>query len=440
MAGVQFRFHDPAAMEKDALFRTAIFPICLMVFGVLAAPLIWYTCVAWDGSFAAMLAHMDPATLLRIWPRPTPIAFRMVFSFAVLQALLFLVLPGMRCIGPVTPAGRRVIYKDNGLLAWAVTYLILFPAAWKLGWISGRAVYDGFGSILTLCSLCGLIFCGILYCKGAWFPSGPDSGRTGHFFFDYYRGVELHPRILGFDLKQFVNGRLGIMSWQAIIFAFMARQYEVDHHVSSSMIVVVALQTAYIVKFFYWERGYLSTLDVMHDRFGFYICWGVTTWIPGVYTSQALYLVNHPIELGNGYAALIVAFGLAAIYLNYQADSQRQRVRETQGKALVWGKKAEVIVAKYWTAAGETHENLLLISGWWGVARHGHYLAETAAAAAWTLPCGFRHFLPWFYLSFLTVLLAQRTLRDDRRCRQKYGLHWQQYCERVRWRIVPGIF
>lgn len=203
-------------------------------------------------------------------------------------------------------------------------------ASYSSSWVSSTA-----SIFVTWSSLSGLVFCGILYCKGIWFPSGPDAGRTGHFFFDYCRGVELHPRIFGFDLKQFVNCRLGMMSWQAIIFAFMARQYEVDHHVNSSMIVVVALQTAYIVNFFYWERGYLSTLDIMHDHFGFYICWGVTTWIPAVYTSQALYLVNHPIELGSGYAGLIVAFGLAAIYVNYQADFQRQRVRETHGKALV---------------------------------------------------------------------------------------------------------
>lgn len=31
---------------------------------------------------------------------------------------------------------------------------------------------------------------------------------------------------------------------------------------------------------------------------GFYIVWGCLVWVPSVYTSPALYLVNHPVELG----------------------------------------------------------------------------------------------------------------------------------------------
>ena len=48
------------------------------------------------------------------------------------------------------------------------------------------------------------------------------------------------------------------------------------------------IQVAYILKFFYWESGYFGSLDIMHDRFGYYICWGVLCWIPGVYTLVTL--------------------------------------------------------------------------------------------------------------------------------------------------------
>jgi 7-dehydrocholesterol reductase len=48
--------------------------------------------------------------------------------------------------------------------------------------------------------------------------------------------------------------------------------------------------------------------------------------------------------------------------------------------------------------------------------------------------------LPWFYLFFLTILLFDRAGRDERRCSAKYGAYWREYCDRVRWRIVPGLY
>ncbi|KAH9667885.1 7-dehydrocholesterol reductase [Citrus sinensis] len=67
--------------------------------------------------------------------------------------------------------------------------------------------------------------------------------------------------------------------------------------------------------------GYWSTMDIAHDRAGFYICWGCLVWVPSVYTSPGMYLVNHPVHLG------------------------------TQ------------IVASYTTSSGETKQSLLLTSG-----------------------------------------------------------------------------
>jgi hypothetical protein len=48
--------------------------------------------------------------------------------------------------------------ENQNLVSSAMLYLM----AWRLGWISGRAVYDCFSSILTLCSVSGLVACGIL--------------------------------------------------------------------------------------------------------------------------------------------------------------------------------------------------------------------------------------------------------------------------------------
>jgi len=421
------------------LLSTVVLPLFVILASPIVVVLIWRTCVAYDGSLQAMLADFSVAKLWRAWPWPSRTALAVVGGFAAFEALLLVALPGRVMQGPVTPSGNRVTYKLNGVAAWAVTHLAFVVGAAR-GWFSPSVVYDHFGEIITTCSLFAVLFCGVLYFKGLHFPSTPDAGRIENPIFDYFWGTELHPRWRGFDFKQFANCRLGMMGWSLIVLSFAAKQRALDGRVAGSMVVAAALQLIYVARFFWTEHWYFSTLDVMHDRFGFYLCWGVTTWLPVVYTSQALYLVNHPLALGAAPAVLIVGAGLFGLYVTYAADRQRQRVRRSSGRCTVWGRPPEVIVAEYATRDGHTERSLLLASGWWGLARHFHYLGEITLAVAWTLPCGFTHFLPWFYPAFLAVLLVHRALRDDRRCREKYGRFWTEYCARVRYRIVPGLF
>jgi protein-S-isoprenylcysteine O-methyltransferase Ste14 len=74
------------------------------------------------------------------------------------------------------------------------------------------------------------------------------------------------------------------------------------------------------------------------------------------------------------------------------------------------------------------------------MSRHVNYLGDVMMGLAWSLPCGFARPLPYFYVSYLTVLLVHRERRDHARCAEKYGADWEAYCARVRWRIVPGLY
>ena len=128
------------------------------------------------------------------------------------------------------------------------------------------------------------------------------------------------------------------------------------------------------------------------------------------------------------------------MFINYQADAQRELVRNTDGKCLVWGKPPEIIRCTYKTSSGETKISLLLVSGWWGVSRHFHYVPELAAAFCWSVPALFDNPLPYFYFVFLCILLTHRSIRDDKRCQEKYKEYWKTYCSRVPYRIIPYIF
>ncbi|MEY9706412.1 steroid 5-alpha reductase family enzyme [Bradyrhizobium diazoefficiens] len=225
-----------------------------------------------------------------------------------------------------------------------------------------------------------------------------------------------------------------------MVLSCVAKQIESTGRLSNALAVAAALQLVYIFKFFCWESGYFNTLDVMHYRFGFRNFWGVTSWLPAIYAIVPLYLAGHPGDLPSAAALGILAFGLAAIWLNYDADVQRQRVRATGGNTTVWGRKPAVLPASYQTSDGARHQTVLLVAGWWGLARHFHYVPEMMIAVSWTLPAGFDHALPWFYVVYLIMLLMHRAAYDDRRCLEKYGHIWEVYCARVPYRVIPFAY
>ena len=80
------------------------------------------------------------------------------------------------------------------------------------------------------------------------------------------------------------------------------------------------------------------------------------------------------------------------------------------------------------------------MSGFWGWSRHFNYVGDILMALSWSLPCLFDSILPYFYPIYFAILLIHRERRDNKFCSKKYGTDWDRYCERVRWRIIPGIY
>jgi 7-dehydrocholesterol reductase len=229
-----------------------------------------------------------------------------------------------------------------------------------------------------------------------------------------------------------------MMSWGLLLLSYSAKQAELSG-LANSMFISVALQLLYIAKFYIWENGYLRSLDIMHDRAGFYICWGCLVWVPCIYTSPSMYLVLHPVHLSTGWAIALLALGGFSITINYLADKQRLLTRATSGNCKVWGKSPITLTVNYKTEQGQQKQSILLASGWWGIARHFHYIPELTATFFWSAPALFTNFAPYFYVCFLAILLLDRAFRDDKRCARKYGQDWKKYCEIVPYKIIPFL-
>ena len=142
-----------------------------------------------------------------------------------------------------------------------------------------------FAGILTIV---GLVLSCLLYIKGHVSPSPGVFGSSGNPLFDFYWGIELYPRIGPFnlfDLKTIVNCRFGLWLWQAIVLLAWKANYELHSanyargEVNWPLTCCTLLQTVYLAKFYFWEDGYMSTIDIAVDKFGFYECWGCIAWV-----------------------------------------------------------------------------------------------------------------------------------------------------------------
>lgn len=105
----------------------------------------------------------------------------------------------------------------------------------------------------------------------------------------------------------------------------------------------------YLGKFFWWEHGYWNSMDIQHDRAGFYICWGCLVWVPTVYCSPGYFYANRTVDLVSSptVALIIAAVGMMLVWLNYEADRQRMHARQTKGRGSAWGSPYQCLEAEY---------------------------------------------------------------------------------------------
>lgn len=170
---------------------------------------------------------------------------------------------------------------------------------------------------------------------------------------------------------------------------------------------------------------------------------------------QARYLSVHPVILGPTYVLAILAIQGLGYYIFRSANNEKNRFRTNPNDP-------KVAHLKYIeTAAGSR----LLTSGWWGTARHINYLGDWLMSWSYCLPTlaagykltpsilypgtslvsqegikGYAIPITYFYMLYFAVLLIHREMRDEEKCRRKYGKDWEKYCEIVRWRIWPGVY
>uniref|UniRef100_A0A4X2K1R8 Delta(14)-sterol reductase TM7SF2 n=1 Tax=Vombatus ursinus TaxID=29139 RepID=A0A4X2K1R8_VOMUR len=385
-----------------------------------------------------LTCHSGPCSLLNLPSElpPTsafwsPWALLLLLLWLGLQATLYLLPMGKVSEGRMLRDKSHLQYPINGFRCLGLTALLV-----GLGLAGGLPLGSLSELLLPLASAAtaiAFILSLLLYLKSFTAPPSAlaPGGNSGNIIYDFFLGRELNPRFGSFDLKYFCELRPGMIGWALINLALLLQEAERQGGWPSlAMGLVNAFQLVYVVDALWNEEAILTTMDIIHDGFGFMLAFGDLAWVPFIYSLQAQFLLNHPQSLELPVAGAICLLFAIGYFIFRGANTQKNTFRRDPTDPSVAG--LETIP----TATGRR----LLVSGWWGMVRHPNYLGDLIMALAWSLPCGVTHLLPYFYVVYFTILLVHREDRDERQCLQKYGLAWREYCARVPYRIVPYVY
>ncbi|CAF0908864.1 unnamed protein product [Rotaria sordida] len=433
----------------NKFWSESIFPLLLCIVCPFFIRSIVFICNHCHGSimeFFSLILSDQTMTLKHVlvkffyfqWHWPSAYIIILFLIYAIIMTLL---LPGNEYAGPITDTGHIPIYCNNGFIYYIISLILflLLTIILKLNHLSPTYIYDHWEEFLSTVNTFAFLLCFFVILKGKYMPSTNDHRSSSNWLTDFYRGIELYPRIFNIDIKLITNCRYGMLSWALLCIIFCMKTFEL-HGYTDSALITCLLTLVYLTKFFWWESGYMKTMDIIVDRAGFYLCWGCLVWVSGLYTLPSYFLVTHPNKFGHLFTIIILILGFISIFINYDCDQQKIYVRSTNGQCKIWGKQVNIIRAKYVLLNGKECESILLASGYWGLSRHFHYVPELILAFLWSCPCGFHYILPYTYFIFLSILLIHRSHRDDQKCRLKYGIAWDKYCQFVRWKICPGIY
>ncbi|MCJ1312477.1 erg24, C-14 sterol reductase [Agyrium rufum] len=406
------------------------------------------------------------------WPGWTGLgSFRVtgwVLAYYAFNLFLYAVLPAYTVKGTILKTGGRLDYRFNAFYTGVTIMSILAIGTALQGpdFPPWTFIWENYIQIITAnVYICFTLAC-FVYIRSFAVKEGnlenreiASEGRSGNIIYDWFMGRELNPRVdiplIGVvDIKVFCELRPGLLGWVILDCAFMAHQYKIHGYVSDSIFLLTLFQGFYVFDSYWMEPAMLTTMDITTDGFGFMLSMGDLVWLPFLYSLQARYLGMHAVNLGLSGVSLVLAVQALGFYIFRASNNEKNRFRTDPSDP-------RIAHLKYMeTKAGSK----LLVSGWWGRARHINYLGDWIMGWSYSLPTGVAGYqiiygedsglktlvpgdargwgmlVTYFYIIYFAAMLMHRETRDEEKCVKKYGKDWEEYKKKVPWRIVPGIY
>ncbi|OLL26063.1 Delta(24(24(1)))-sterol reductase [Neolecta irregularis DAH-3] len=412
---------------------------------------LWISAAVYRGSFARPYSDESLLTFARrligyvsqsAWPHRG--AWIFYWSFLVIQAVFYVLLPGIWVKGlPIPQNNRRLNYFCNAVWSFYATIAIT-AALYYFKIFSIVYLIDEFGPIMSVSIISGFLVSFIGYFVTV--AKGKQHRMTGSFVYDFFMGAPLNPRLGILDFKMFFEVRLPWFLLFSISAATAIRQFETYGYISPQVLFVCLAHYLYANACAKGEECIITTWDVTWEKWGFQLIFWNMAGVPFTYSHCSLFLTSHDprtYQWSTTYNVLMYTLLFAAYYIWDTANSQKNKFRLSMNESpylrksfpqLPWNilKNPSYIKCK--------NGSTLLTDGWYKYGRKIHYTADLVMAFSWGLITGTSSLIPFFYPLFFTIVLVHRVSRDIRRCREKYGEDWDEYVRRCPWLFIPYVY
>jgi protein-S-isoprenylcysteine O-methyltransferase Ste14 len=348
-----------------------------------------------------------------------------IVIYALVLGLNWIV-PGRWIDGYVRgPDGKPLRYHLNGLRVFAVVVGLYALAGWR-GLIAWDAFFVERWSMAASACAIGLVF------TLAIVAGRP---RNKALVADLFLGRLENPRWGGgrIDAKMFLY-LIGAVMLELNVLSFAAHHYLLHRNdPSPGVLVYVLMFTFFIAEYLSFERVHLYTYDFFAERVGFKLGWGCLVFYPFFYCVGLWTVAERP----NPHTPSLLLALYALLFVSGWALSRGANLQ----KFLFKTDPAAALLGIFEPRVVSDGNRQLLCSGFWRVSRHVNYLGEIMMALGLALALGYPGVIgPWLYPLYYVALLVPRQHDDDRRCADKYGALWLEYCRRVPYRIVPWVY
>ncbi len=356
------------------------------------------------------------------------------FSPLIIFAAFFLaqlILPGRKVPGYVVnpQTGKPRNYKLNGLLVFVIAQIV-----WATE-VTGIE-RDWFYRVTLWAVLGGTVFTVIFSLIAVY---SQPKGEIQNPLLALWEGRAKETQFFGerVDIKMWFYVVGGTMLSLNALSGAVWHSENIDG-TNPGVYMYAAFMTFYVFDYFIFERVQLYTYDLIHEHLGFKLWWGglvVYGWIFIIPLWGMAAYPNPDMSYGWRNFWLVVA---AALFVTGWSISRGANLQKYMFKRFP-DRHFLGLIAPTHIEAGDRK---ILISGYWGAARHFNYLGEGFLCIG--IAVSFGHFgvlWAWTYAIFIVSFFTLRQRWDDRECAQKYGPEkWAEYQEKVPYRIFPGVY
>lgn len=348
-----------------------------------------------------------------------------LIAYAVI-ILLHIIIPARKVKGYVKSetTGEVLNYRLNGIFVllasvfiwFLLGYLQIVPYTW---------LYE-----VRWQSLIGAVIIGLTYSVFVVLYH-PSTGNS--FIADLWFGRAKNPQLKdGFVDTKLLLYLIGAVMLQLNVLSFAVHHIMNVKNINNGFLLGCAMLSWFCFDYLIFEKVHLWTYDFIAERIGFKLGFGCLAFYPYFYAVALWFTANlpdpgHPVWLTNLFGALF----LIGWVFTRGANMQKYYFKTQPDKNFLW-MKPHALSNGYKT---------LLANGFWGTSRHINYLGEIIQAAAITIVTGyFGMWMVWLYPVYYIGLMFTRQADDDKICREKYGELWDQYTQKVKYKIIPFIY